>query len=140
MGDQYWRGSHQDKGPPQATPKYQVLEVNMGKQNKWGEIATLVVATSTIQKIIEKEHKTKVEVKAQLRQYKQLIMEIEKSLDSRIDDTLLSTSSLPQGDIKALYEMRKVATIVKTWAQDQLGKIKLFLQDIMEVFEEAHFD
>lgn len=106
------------EGQPHVTPRYQVLEVNLGKQTKWGEIATLVAATSTVQTRMEKDHKTKAEVKAQLRQYKQLIMEIAKPLDSKVDDTLSSTSSLPQGDLKALYGMRKVAATIKRWAQD----------------------
>lgn len=64
------------------------------------------LATSVIRGRIEKEHISHLEVKAQLEQYKQLLVEMGSPLDTHIDDNLPSTSSLPEGDIKALVEVR----------------------------------
>lgn len=47
------------EGSSQATPRYQVSKVNLGKLTKWGEIDTLVAATSTVRTRMEKEYKTK---------------------------------------------------------------------------------
>lgn len=67
-------------------------------------------------------------------------MEIAKPLDSRTDDAFPSTSPLPHGDIKAIYEMKNVATSIKSWEKDQLGKVKTFLQNTMEIVEETNFN
>lgn len=40
-----------------------------------------------------------------------------KVLDSRVYDTLPSTSTLLQEEGKALHEMRKVATVVGAWTK-----------------------
>lgn len=60
-----------------------------------------------------------------------------KPLDVCIDDTLPSTSSLLEGDVKTLIEVRKVAATAKTWVQNNAFKIRLFLQNTMEVYRKA---
>lgn len=62
-------------------------------------------------------------------------MDIGKPLDSRVDDTLSSTSSLPEGDIRALIKIWKVATTTKSWAKDNISKVKIFLQHTMGIYE-----
>lgn len=42
------------EGSSQATPRYQVSKVNLGKQTKWEEIDTLVATTSNVQSMMEK--------------------------------------------------------------------------------------
>lgn len=58
------------EGERPISPRYQVSQVKLGKQTKWGEMASLDVVTFTIKIRIEKEHRSKKEVKAQLQQYK----------------------------------------------------------------------
>lgn len=99
----------------------------MGKQTKWGELDTLEFATSEVRSKIEKEHISQSEVKAQLEQWKKLLVEMGKSLDSRVDDTLPSISLLPECDMRIFIEIRKVAAITKIWAQDNASKIRMFL-------------
>lgn len=83
---------------------------------------------------MEKEHNSQLQVKAQLHQYKQLLVEMGKPLDSRADDTLSSTSSLLEGDVRTLIEMRKVSTTTKSWAKDNISKVKLFLQHTIGIY------
>lgn len=107
----------------QDSPKYQVSQVKLGKQTKWGELHTLELATSVIRGRIEKEHISHSKVKAQPEQYKQLLLEMGKFLDTCIDDNLPSTSSLPEGDTKALVEVRQVAATAKAWARTMPPKL-----------------
>lgn len=100
-------------------------------------MASLDSTTTSINTRIEKEHKSKKEVKAQLQQYRQLLMEMVRPLDSRPEDSQPSTLALPQEEFKSLYAMRKVV-VVKTWIGDQLRKVRMFLQDTMDTYEDAH--
>lgn len=98
---------------------------------------TLELATSVVRRRVEKEHTSNMELKVQLGQYKQLLIEMSKPLDSRRDDNLPLTSSLLEGEVKALVEVRQVAAIAKSWAQVNAAKIRLFLQDTMGIYREA---
>lgn len=62
-------------------------------------------------------------------------MKIGKPLDSRTYDTLPSTSSLPEGDVNFLVEIRKLAIITKSWAKENVSKVRLFLQHITGIYE-----
>lgn len=112
----------------QGSPKYQVSQVKLGKQMMWGELDTLELATNIIKGRMEKEYTSHVEVKAHLEQYKKLLVEMGKSLDTCKNDNLPSTSSLLEGDMKALLEVRPVAATTKSWVQINASKITLFLQ------------
>lgn len=61
-----------------------------------------------------------------------------KPLESRTGDTLPSTSSLPQEEVKAVYEITRVMSSLKTWTIDQLIKVRAFLQDTIEIYEDSH--
>lgn len=50
----------------QVSPKYQISQVNLGKQTKWGELDTLELATSVVRGRVEKEHTSNMELKVQL--------------------------------------------------------------------------
>lgn len=86
---------------------------------------------------MEKEYTSHAEFKAQLEQYKQLLVEMGKPLDTCKNDNLPSTSSLPEGEVKALLEVRQVAATTKSWAQINASKIRLFLQNTMKEYKGA---
>lgn len=81
-------------------------QVKQGKKTKWGELDTLEFTTRVLRGQMEKEYSSHSEVKAQLDQYNQLLVEMGKPLDTCINDNLPSTSSLSEGDVKALVEVR----------------------------------
>lgn len=85
--------------------QYQVSEVRLGKKTKWGELDTLEFATSVVRSRIEKEHNSQSEIKAQLEQYKQLLIEMSKPLDSHVEHTLPSVSLLLEGDMRTFIEI-----------------------------------
>lgn len=95
------------------------------------------LALSIVRSQIEKEHISHSEAKVKLEWYKQLLVEMSKRLNVWVDDSLPSTSSLLEGDVKALIEMGKVEAIAKAWVQANTSKIRLFLQNIMEVYKKA---
>lgn len=122
----------QDEG--QASPKYQISQVNLGKQTKWGELDTLELATSVVRGHVEKENTSNMELKVQLGQYKKLLIEIRKPLDSCGTNDLPLTSSLQEGEVKELVEVRWVVAAAKSWTQVNVAKIRLFLQDTMRIY------
>lgn len=78
-----------------------------------------------------------MELKAQLGQYKQLLIEMIKPLDSCRADDLPSTSSLPEGEVMAIVEVRRAAAAAKSWTHMNAAKIRLFLQSMIEIYCKA---
>lgn len=121
----------------QSSPKYQVSKVKLDKQTIWGELDTLELATSVISGWMEKECTSHSEVKAQLEQYKHLLVEMGKPLHTCVNDNLPSTSSLPEREIKVLVEVRQVVATAKSWMQINASKIRPFLQNTMKEYRKV---